>query len=137
MAHYAHILRRSAGPNVAGIFVKNDIQHPMDAVFDAPMAAHEGIHLSRRTNMIEQVGALVGSRAPIGGALRFHERDTSEVSPAVAGVELGDAIRITDDIRSAGFEPPVPTGRLGRTDDAIFRLLGCPRIGEERLHIGI
>jgi hypothetical protein len=37
-----HDLGRFAGMDAAGIFAADNIAHPMQAVFDAPMAAHQG-----------------------------------------------------------------------------------------------
>ena len=44
VAYHPHILRRMARPNAAGIFMKDDVEDPMDAVFDPPMAPHERMH---------------------------------------------------------------------------------------------
>ena len=42
VAEERHDLGRFAGMDAAGILAADDIAHPMQAVFDAPMAAHEG-----------------------------------------------------------------------------------------------
>lgn len=47
MAHYPHILRRSARANAAGIFVKDDVERLMDAIFDAPMTPYQCVDLGR------------------------------------------------------------------------------------------
>ena len=42
VAEDRHDLGRFAGMDAAGILTEDDIAHPMQAVFDTPMAAHEG-----------------------------------------------------------------------------------------------
>jgi len=137
MPHDAHMLRRIARPNATGILVKDDIEHPMHPIFDAPMPTHQRIDRMWWMYLIQQVVALFGGRAAIGSTLRFHQRDTRQIAPAVAGVQLRDYRWVADDKRGAGFDPPVVARGLGRAGHPIFRLLSRPRIGEERLYIGI
>lgn len=84
MAHHPHILRRSARANAAGIFVKDDVEHPMDALFDALLAPYQRVHLGRGAHLIQEIIPLFGRGAPINRALDFDQGDTRQIAPAVA-----------------------------------------------------
>ena len=66
-----HVLRAVAGPQAGEIVAEDDIEHPMEPVFDAPMGAHRlgegcGIELGRA----EIVAAFVrGFAAALGFGL--------------------------------------------------------------------
>lgn len=47
IAYCRHILGGMAGADVAGIFAERDITHPMQAIFDLPMPAPQGLQGGR------------------------------------------------------------------------------------------
>src|SRR5665811_757284 len=47
------------------IFVHDHVEHPMELVLDAPMAAHDGIEAFRREGLAEEIAAGLDRRSTI------------------------------------------------------------------------
>src|SRR5664279_1534836 len=62
MAQESHVLGTVPDPNTGVIFMKNDIQDPVETIFDSPMGA------CRRQN----AGSVIGQRTNIVGRLALH-----------------------------------------------------------------
>lgn len=82
MAHNAHILRRIARSNATRTHLNDEIEHPTDAGFATPVTTHQRMHLVRWMHLVPQIGAVVVR--PL--AVRFRQRDTSQLVPPVARV---------------------------------------------------
>src|SRR5258708_18038173 len=94
--------------HTTGILLKGHVEHPVEAIFDAPVAAHgcaKGLCIPRQTH---------DGVAPFGGhlltdaPLRFDHADTAQSHPGLLGIEIGDAGRVGNGPILAAFQPSAP-----------------------------
>lgn len=122
MPYHTHILWRVTAANPAGIFVKDNIQYPMQTLFDAPVATYQIVDGRGSAPLVEEVVALLDGRCPVHRVLGFDQRHARQVTPLLALVQVGQCIRVTDDIGRARLHASVPRIGSGRAGQTIFLL---------------
>src|SRR5450756_872894 len=91
------------------IFVHDHVEHPMELVLDAPMAAHDGIEAFRREGLAEEIAAGLDRRSTIDLAGSSDLSDCLQARPVMA---LLEPFNVGAEACRAGLDAAVPLVRL-------------------------
>ena len=85
VAQGGEVRDRVAGAHAAGVFAQGDIEHPMQGVFDASVAADGAGQLGGFGRQAAQVVAPLARGGFAEGALGFDHGDAAQCGPLAAG----------------------------------------------------
>src|SRR2546428_5585805 len=75
--------------HATGIFLKRDVEHPVEAIFDAPVAAHSCAKGSRLPRQAREVIAAFCRLLLAYFAVRFNHANATQPRPGLLGIEIG------------------------------------------------
>ena len=83
MSDDGHVVGAMAGPQAGQVLLELDVEHPVELVFDAPVAAHDGVEALGREGLAEQIVAGLGAGAAADLAAGDDLADGLESGPFV------------------------------------------------------
>ncbi len=107
MAQHHKVLLAMVFAHAARILLKGHVEHPMQAIFDAPMAPHSCAKGSRIPRQTRDVIATFFGHLLTDAPLRLDHAHTAQPYPGLLGIEIGDALRIGNGPLLAVFQPSV------------------------------
>ena len=108
MAQHGEVLRGVAHPYAALVLAEGDVEHSVQAVLDAPVAAHrvgEGDHVPVQT---AQVVMRLARGLARGLPLPLDHPHARQAGPRALWIEAGHHRRVADGPILAGLHPAVP-----------------------------
>src|SRR6266702_7879629 len=93
--------------HATSIFLKSDIKHPMQTIFNTPMTPHRRTKGSCLTRQTHDVIATFCGHLLTHFALRFDHANTSQNRPGLLRIEIGDAGWVGNGPILAMFQPSV------------------------------
>src|SRR6266404_6281679 len=78
------------------IFLKGDVEHPVEAIFDAPMAAHGCAKGARLPRQAREVIATFGGYLLAHFALRFDHANAAQPHPGLLRIEIRDTCGVSN-----------------------------------------
>lgn len=112
---------------VSGLVLIHDhVEHPVQSVLDAPMAAHDGIEALGREGVAEQIAARLDRRFAVDFAASGDLADRLKAGPVVALLQPGD---VGTQRSRAGLDAAVAFVGVGRARERGLRIV------EEAAHI--
>src|SRR6266702_6482676 len=91
MSQHHKVLLAVILAHATGVFLKGDVAHPMQTIFDTPVAADrapEGLSIARQA---AEVIAPFSRYLLAGFALCFDHANATQPRPCLFGIEIGDA----------------------------------------------
>src|SRR6266446_3752503 len=91
------------------IFVKSAIQHPVNAIFHAPMSRHRPCKSLCRTCHTHDGVACFPGDLLTDPPRRAHHATTAQAFPTLLGIQIRDVCRITNGPGLPNLEPAIPS----------------------------
>ena len=93
---YRQVFRSISGPYPAFVFPEGEVQHPMEAILDSPMASS---CLEQSSGIRLQTGYVVPGfhrHLVSSPSLRRHHPDASQPRPIPSGLDVGQLLRVVN-----------------------------------------
>ena len=107
VAQDGEVLGGVAGPDAALVLAEGDVEHPVEAVLDAPVVADgagEGVGVpGEAAEVVMELARDCGAAA----ALALDQADAGQVGPGASRVEVGEDLRVGDGPVLADLDAPV------------------------------
>ena len=107
MAEDGEVLRGVAVPGAVVVLVEGDVEDPVEAVLDAPVAADDAGEVSGVGRQAGEVVASLRRDRVTDAAGRLDADDALEVGPGVVRVDVGEVVRIANGPTAAVLDAPV------------------------------
>lgn len=107
MTQHGKIFGGIASPNPREVFLKGDIQDPMDFVFNLPVGAHRLSKLSRIAGQRRDIVANLGGGLMGDGAAGLDHAHRLQTSPFALGIKKGHKFRLRNGPMTTNFQTTV------------------------------